>query len=542
MDASDGHHDTVSSKAASSTTTWGTQKASQSLPQFPVVATAVAATAPMDKFCFSSDDDDSDNDSFAAQCRAFQARRRKRARPAHSIPTTTKGGAAAGTTTATSNSSNGKDDDSDDDDNDTGINPIIRHTEKPQKKAKEGTQPQTKKRRAAQKLERDKQERDKQAAREQRQQARVAKQQAAQAAKQQKQRERQISHQARGRYANQEIAILLEPAILLRDDNDASHPWKVRETLEVSGFTHVHAYPSGLSCNAIQFIRQEYLQGGATQAVQDLLQKGPPPGNGASVLYEHLNVLAVIVDGPTMIDLMIEGDDTNDDDDTATSRRGCSNNDDDDDYPLLEQWLFGLVAGWRAAWNKTAADRPRIILLLYQVQDHVDRLWVRYKKNKRRGPTPPNTEQLHDAILWMLIQFQVESIHCHTPEDVGHEVYKMTRLLAETPYARQATDLQTIAKLPAHVSDMAPSLDRARDTWIRQLQQVPRLSADMAANVAQHYPTALSLWNVYQDDTIPEHEKQALLADLFGRSSSQFKLSNHVYRALTSDNPAEILS
>ena len=142
----------------------------------------------------------------------------------------------------------------------------------------------------------------------------------------------------------------------------------------------------------------------------------------------------------------------------------------------------------------------------------------------------------------MLIQFQVESIHCTTPEDVGHEIFKLTRFLAETPYAKQATDLQTIAKLPAHVSDMAPTFDRARDTWIRQLQQIPRLSADMATNISRHYPTAMSLWKAYQDESMSTQEKQLLLADLFGTRSSQAKLSLFVYQAMTSDNPDEILS
>jgi hypothetical protein len=375
--------------------------------------------------------------------------------------------------------------------------------------------------------------RDKQIAKAELERERIAAKARKEAQKEERQEQRSKMKQVRGDFANQEIVVLAEPSIL-----DAStNSWKIQETLASHNFEQVHAYPSCLSCHALQFVRQDYFSGGATKAVETVFKMGPSD-DMQSVGFEHIPLLAIVVEAQAFIDLLQKPQDEGD----LTPSSGATTFEDDDDYPLLEEWLFGLVAGWRAAWRKTTDFRPRIILLLDKVKENLDNVWVQYNRKGRRGPVPPNSEQLHDAILWMLIQFQVESIHCSTTEDVAHEVYKLTRALADRPYTKQATDLRATAKLPMTVADTAPNSDRARDTWIRKLQQIPRVSYDMAHAVSCHYPTASSLWKVYQDVNIPHEEKEVLLAELFGTRSSQTKLSRHVYRALTSEDPAEILS
>jgi hypothetical protein len=377
--------------------------------------------------------------------------------------------------------------------------------------------------------------RDKQTAQEQRERERIARKAQKEAESKQRQEQRSKVKQTRGDFANLEIVVLAEPSIL----NVATNSWKIAETLQSQNFEHIQAYPSGLSCHALQFVRQDYFSGGAPKAMETLLKMGPCDNVQSVSCFEHIPLLAIVVEAQEFIDLLQK---PQDDGDLTPSRGATTTFEDDDDYPELEAWLFGLVAGWRAAWRKTAAFRPRIILLLDKVKESLDRVWVQYNRTGRRGPVPPNSEQMHDAILWMLIQFQVESIHCSTAEDVAHEVYKLTKALADLPYTKQATELQATAKLPMTVADTAPHFDRARDTWIRKLQQIPRVSYDMAHAVSCHYPTASSLWRVYQDVNIPHEEKEVLLADLFGTRSAQVKISRHVYRALTSEDPNEILS
>jgi hypothetical protein len=169
-------------------------------------------------------------------------------------------------------------------------------------------------------------------------------------------------------------------------------------------------------------------------------------------------------------------------------------------------------------------------------------MWVNHRKqNRKDDPSPPTAETLHDAITWMLIQFQVECILCNTAQDVSHTINKMTRLLSERPYIRQVTELECIKKIKANCSDMDLPYERSKECWLRQLQQVPRISLQKARNLTRHYPTARSLWEMYQRDDLTEDEKRVLVADLFDQSSRQVKLSDWLYRVMTSMDPEEIL-
>ena len=155
---------------------------------------------------------------------------------------------------------------------------------------------------------------------------------------------------------------------------------------------------------------------------------------------------------------------------------------------------------------------------------------------------PPTANELHDAITWLLIQFQVECVHCGSYESVANDIIKLTRLLAEQPYQKQVTEIQCVRKIKPECSDMDNDYDRAKDCWIRQLQQIPRVSVPVAHNLAYHYPTAMTLWETYHNPNIPEHTKRTLLADcLSSTNTKQTKLSDWIYRVLTSNNPNEIL-
>jgi len=140
-----------------------------------------------------------------------------------------------------------------------------------------------------------------------------------------------------------------------------------------------------------------------------------------------------------------------------------------------------------------------------------------------------------------VIQFQVECVHCKGSEEVSNHLRKMTRLLAEQPYQDQVTELECIKKLKPECSDMDPDYDRAADCWLRQLQQVPRVSRPIAMNLTCNYPTSLSLWKAYQDDSLTDDEKRYLTAEMFSEKSTQAKLASQLYTIMSSKDPKEIL-
>jgi hypothetical protein len=73
------------------------------------------------------------------------------------------------------------------------------------------------------------------------------------------------------------------------------------------------------------------------------------------------------------------------------------------------------------------------------------------------------------------------------------------------------------------------------------LQQVPQLSLARARNAIQFYPTALSLWEDYQDPNASQAQKEGAVADCLGGKSQQIKISKNLYRIMTSSDPNELI-
>jgi hypothetical protein len=118
-------------------------------------------------------------------------------------------------------------------------------------------------------------------------------------------------------------------------------------------------------------------------------------------------------------------------------------------------------------------------------------------------------------------------------------IHKLTRGICEGRYCNKVTELQCIKKIKQATTGDRP-IDRARDVWFRQLQQVPRISEAIALNVVQQYPTMQSLWQVYQQSD--DATNSALVEDILSDRSRQTKLSHSLYRILMSKDPKEMLS
>lgn len=135
----------------------------------------------------------------------------------------------------------------------------------------------------------------------------------------------------------------------------------------------------------------------------------------------------------------------------------------------------------------------------------------------------------------------MECIHCSSVEEISTDVKKLTRILAEEPYRRPVTDLECVKKIKSQCLEVDAAEDRARDAWIRQLQQIPNVSAKVATSLAEYFPTARSLWIEYQDEEKSEHDKRMILATCCGTGRKNAKLSNNIYRIMTSQDPSEML-
>ena len=459
-------------------------------------------------------------------------------------PTAIATGAAKTSKTSKSNSldfSIPSDSDSDEDDFLFTSKRVFEISKQPRRpsaklKAKPDTEKQRKKRELQALKEKEKQERA-----QKRKEAKEVKEQQKQQEKRQKKQQSEQINQATGKYSHEEIAILFDSDMYKADSHglvDALstdflvHPYRNRIAQGLSATTSL-----------IQFIRKEKLLGGAKHAVECLESERSrykkSNCDGKNEGYEHIHYLVALFEPDDFIPLLYR-----------------DSQDEDDDYPALESWLEDIRSRWLRAWPSAAVE-PKIIFLLSGLPEALDKMWINYRRqnrnSSRNGGSLPTVRELQDAMQWVLIQFQVECIFCPNDEFLQSTVHKMTRGLADKPYVNQVTELECIKKIKQGCAGSNDPLEKARDVWLRQLQQVPGLSENKAQHLAEHFPTCQSLWQAYQWEHYCEQEQDydrddanarcsSLLDDKFSADNKRYKkLSDSLYRVLTSDDPYEMI-
>mmetsp|Transcript_19829 Transcript_19829/g.28074 ORF Transcript_19829/g.28074 Transcript_19829/m.28074 type:complete len:485 (-) Transcript_19829:244-1698(-) len=376
----------------------------------------------------------------------------------------------------------------------------------------------------------------------------VAKKKQQEEQKLEKHKRLQQAQQKMGKFATQEIAVLVHPTFFLQLTTQKKYGDKVKEliqNLQEAYSVQPYDVKSGSSSNdansslsfdggiPIQWIRKDYVKGGAKDALQALQCK-------ESHRYQHLHRLVIVFEDPSKFIKLLQRPH------------------EDDDYPKLETYLDKVLFQWKLDWDipssSTTDTKPSIILLLHQVADEVHRQWNAHAKSKdnRRSSAssgvvtttaaPVSDAELHDAICFMLVQHQIECLLYDTMEEIIDFITKMTRALSEKPYQQQVTELECIKKIKADNTLAEQDLiAKANDCWVRQLQQLPRMSENFAFNLAQHYATPRQLWNAYQDPNLSEGEKRGLVSSIIQDGRENRKMSDTLYRFMTSSDVKELL-
>lgn len=368
-------------------------------------------------------------------------------------------------------------------------------------------QDRARKRQEAQELARiEKEERQRKRERD-RQQKREQKEMESQAKKLQTQQFQQET----GKFSHKEVVLLLDPSIY------GNSSYGIMEALEDDFL--IEEYPSILPFDkAAQWIRKEHMQGGATEAWKCLQQRKRDS-------FEHLPYLLLVLEPDDYIPLIQR-----------------QRHEEDDNYPALGKWLEALKSRWKLIWDTT--KEPRIFLLLHNISADLDRRWVDHRRGSDHNNTrlsPPTEWEFQDSIHWLLIQFQVECIQCKTIEQIQANFHGLTRMIAEEPYVRQVTELECVRKIKQGIGVEDDALSKSRDTWLRQLQMIPKLSESRARSVVQHYPTMHSLWQAYRENAQDKSFCDNLLNHSFGSKGAQPLLSSVIHKVLTSDNPDEMI-
>lgn len=314
-------------------------------------------------------------------------------------------------------------------------------------------------------------------------------------------RDRKVAaQQTTGKFAKDEIGLVIDPCLL--EGNTKETMGVFRETYDVIRESR------GVDKGAVQFFRREYLMGGA-QAVAEAFDKNGTLGD------ELVDRLVIVFGNPDDFLQLMDRDDN------------------EDDYPKLEEWLDKVQSNWKRKWNRT--ENPKTVILLPGVMDEVHRQWNVASRNQRNSLM--TDADINDAVVWLHITFRTECQPMSSFEQVLEFLLKMTRAISEEPYVQQVTELECVRKIKSSLEGETTPSERASDTWIRMLQQVPMLSASRAEQLAQYYPTARSLRDAYQQ----ADDKELLVAHLFGERSQLRKLSEQLCRVMTGNDPREML-
>ena len=179
--------------------------------------------------------------------------------------------------------------------------------------------------------------------------------------------------------------------------------------------------------------------------------------------------------------------------------------------------------------------------MLNRVVEDLDGEWNKQQRKGKQssGGTLPSDWELQDALLWILVQYQVDCIHCSSHEEMQANLHLFARGLAEAPYSAQATGLECVRKIKPAANVGEDTLLKVQDAWARQLQMIPKVSEQRARNLVQHYPTIQSLWQTYQRGD--ENSNRHLLNNCFGSQNAQASLSASVYKVMTSQDPKELV-
>lgn len=327
----------------------------------------------------------------------------------------------------------------------------------------------------------------------------------------------QQEKQVNGKFCSQEIGVYMEENLASNEDFGDIMVNELRDAGYSVKIAPKPKNPKHMVDGCIQWVRRDHLMGGSESALQRI-----DTDNGTSLEWMNI-VVFVFYDSTEFLSLLEqeENDIVND----------C--------YPKLQSWLRRV----RSSISKQKYEqKPRIILVLHQILLKLALMW---KKGGKRRPSfsPTNEEELQDAMTWLLMEEQIECEVTTNYTETIEFIISLTRALSELPYYETPTELHCVKKLKTKlVSNQNPtSLDKAKDCWKRQLQQIPGISEAKATYLASFYPTARSLMDKYEDTLLTEEEKRVLLSGCIQEGRMNGKLSDCLYRFMTGTNENELI-
>ena len=154
--------------------------------------------------------------------------------------------------------------------------------------------------------------------------------------------------QAKGKFAHKEIAVLMDPDVYQDEVLNLAQFMSEDFTL------HEFSSPMSRGGRSIQWVRKDFLAGGATEAIRRLRRSEHHH-------YEHLDRVVFILKPEDFIPLLQR-----------------SGHDVDDDYPVLKDWLERQISRWQSTWRTN--NVPKLLLVLRGIPEALDKKYNQYKR------------------------------------------------------------------------------------------------------------------------------------------------------------------
>mmetsp|Transcript_4858 Transcript_4858/g.9775 ORF Transcript_4858/g.9775 Transcript_4858/m.9775 type:complete len:415 (+) Transcript_4858:239-1483(+) len=191
-----------------------------------------------------------------------------------------------------------------------------------------------------------------------------------------------------------------------------------------------------------------------------------------------------------------------------------------DDYPRLREWVVQV--------RENFSDVKRLFIVVVDVMGEIDTVWNNSPQRRNSG-LPPSVDDLEEAIIWMLMEEQIECVPARSQAEACEYLMDMTKSLTKQPYEVEPSELQCMNKAKKDDKNDAKSYFR------RMLVQLPQVTAIKVDKLMEQYPTLTHLVNAYAECEDDE-SRAGLLQDKFGGGQVEGVLSERIWKFICSRN------
>uniref|UniRef100_A0A096MF89 ERCC4 domain-containing protein n=1 Tax=Poecilia formosa TaxID=48698 RepID=A0A096MF89_POEFO len=178
-------------------------------------------------------------------------------------------------------------------------------------------------------------------------------------------------------------------------------------------------------------------------------------------------------------------------------------------------------------------------------------IWGKFKQ-MLRTKLGMKDQDVEEVLVYLQLYKNISVVFVESWQDITDHVCAVTKALSKRPSKTPHRLLTERAELPFCVDGSWAGGARVgrdgsglRAVWVRQIQQLNRVSPAVAAAVAEAFPSPRLLLQAYQNSG-SEAEKKSILAGLSVKTEGKERrvgpdISARMYRSLTAENPQLVL-